>query len=267
MYTLGHIIFIAISILIVASIVFVCTKNKWHIDNIIKVCLILAMFCEIVKIFSVIDIFPIVDSYIENGEIVYKETGKYYPYIEVAHLPFELCSLQTIFMFLYLIVKNELWKKRIYSFIYGTALIGGVLAVLISYVAVGRDTVGDFLLSVRVWEFYIYHSIIIAVAILMSCNNKYNLRFHDFKWTCILILILDIISFYVNSIFSLPVYKNGQLIGLSNSVNFFSSYNNPLGIPITNKYQYLLYILIRFLAALFLIIVVYLPFLKREKNK
>ena len=266
MYTLGHIIFIVISLLIVALIVFVCKKNKWQIDNIIKVAFVIAVICEIIKVFSLIDIYPIVDSTIENGAIVYRETGQYFPYLEVVHMPFELCSLQMFFMFIYLTIKDATWKRRIYALIYGTALIGGILAIFASYVAIELETAGDFLLSIRVWEFYIYHAMIMAVAILMAMDNKYKLQFKDCKSTCVLIFLLDIVSIHLNSIFSIPVYVNGKLIGLNNSVNFFSSYSNPLGTPITNKYQYLFYLLTRFLIVLFLIIIIYLPFLKKRKN-
>ena len=266
MFTVGHALFLVISFFMITIAIYACKKNKWQIDSIIKVCFVIAIICEIVKVFSLIDVIPVVEMSVENAAIVYKETGEYYPYLEVYHLPFELCSLQILFMFLYLIIKDEIWKKRVYSFIYGTALIGGILAILVSPAAVGLKTISDFVSSVRIWEFYIYHSMLIVLAIMMASENKYNIVFTDLKWTCILMLAFDIASLNINSIFSTPIYQNGKLIGLSNSVNFFSSYRSPLGFNITNKYEYLFYIIIRFLFMLILIIIVYLPFLRRKNR-
>ena len=210
---------------------------------------------------------PIVQETIEGGEIVYKETGKYSPFIEFKHLPFELCSLQILFMFLYLVIKSEVWKKRIIALIYGTAFMGSVLAIFVSAIAGDFNTIRESLTSVRAWEFYIYHSMLAVIAILIATDGKYSLKFKEFKWTCLMLWIIDIFSFYINSVLSEPVYRDGKLIGLSNSVNFFSSFQSPLGITIANKEQYLLYLVSRFLAGLIIIIIIYLPLLKNKRSK
>ena len=266
MYSTGHIIFIIISFLMITLGVFICKKNKWSTDDVIKACFFIALTCEIVKIFSVIKILPMVQPVIENGEIVYKETGEYHPFIQTIHLPFELCSLQILFMPLYLAIKNKKWKRRIYSLIYGTALLGGILATFVSSIAGDYATTKEFLLSLRAWEFYIYHSMLMVIAILIATDKTYKLRFSDAKWTCIIVFLLDIIAFYINSMLSTPVYRNGELIGLSNSVNFFSSYSHPLGIEFRNKGQYLLYLLSRYAFVATFIIIIYLPFLKKTKE-
>ena len=247
--------------------VFVCKKNKWPLDKVIKVCFFIAVICEIIKVLTVIQILPIVQETIENGEIVYKETGRYSPFIEFTHLPFELCSLQIVFMFLYLVIKDEVWKKRIIALIYGTAFMGSVLAIFVSSIAGDFNTIRESLTSVRAWEFYIYHSMLAVVAILIATDGKYTLKFKEFKWTCLMLWIIDNFSFYINSILSEPVYRDGKLIGLSSSVNFFSSFQSPLGITISNKEQYLLYLISRILTGLVIITIIYLPLLKRKRNE
>lgn len=265
MYSTAHIIFIIISLVLIVVGVMICEKTKVTIPSLIKVCFLIALICEVIKIFAIIDIVPIVETIVEDGTIVYKETGRFSPYIKAEHLPFELCSYQIIFLFLARVVKNELWKRRIYSLIYATALIGGTLAIFLSSIAPAYDTTSEFLLSIRAWEFYIYHSMIVVIAIVIAIDKNNYLRFGDIKWTCIILLLLDIFSFYLNSIFSIPIYKNDNLIGLEYAVNYFSSYNNPLGIVLDTKKTYLTYLMLRFIIALILIVIIYLPFLKRDK--
>lgn len=265
MYSTAHIIFIIISLVLIVVGVMICEKTKVTIPSLIKVCFLIALICEVIKIFAIIDIVPIVETIVEDGIIVYKETGRFSPYIKAEHLPFELCSYQIIFLFLARVVKNELWKRRIYSLIYATALIGGTLAIFLSSIAPEYDTTSEFLLSIRAWEFYIYHSMIVVIAIVIARDKNNYLRFGDIKWTCIILLLLDIFSFYLNSIFSIPIYKNDNLIGLEYAVNYFSSYNNPLGIVLDTKKAYLIYLMLRFIVALVLIVIIYLPFLKRDK--
>ena len=265
MYSTAHIIFIIISLVLIVAGIMICEKKKVTIPSLIKVCFLIALICEVIKIFTIIDIVPVVETVVKDGVIVYKETGRFSPYIKAEHLPFELCSYQIIFLFLARVVKNEVWKRRIYSLIYATALIGGTLAIFLSSIAPEYDTTSEFLLSIRAWEFYIYHSMIVVIAIIIARDKDNYLRFGDIKWTCIILLLLDIFSFYLNSIFSIPVYKNDSLIGLEYAVNYFSSYNNPLGIVLNTKKAYLTYLMLRFIIALILIVIIYLPFLKRDK--
>lgn len=266
MYSTAHIIFIIISLILVVIGTLICIRNNVQVYDVIKVCFLIAIICEIIKIFVIIKIVPIVEAVVENGSLVYNETGRFSPYIEAEHLPFELCSFQIIFLFIARVIKNEPWKRRVYSLIYATALIGGMLAIFLSSIAPEFDTTKDFLLSIRAWEFYIYHSMLIVIAIVIARDKNNYIRFSDVKWTCIILVLLDIFSFYLNSILSVPAYENGNLVGLEYAVNYFSSYNNPLGIVLTTKKHYFMYLAFRFILAIVFIVIIYLPFLKTKKS-
>ena len=57
-------------------------------------------------------------------------------------------------------------------------------------------------------------------------------------------------------------------VGMGNAINYFSSYNNPLGIVMSTKGQYFLYLAIRFVLACCITTLVYLPLaLKDKRNK
>ena len=90
MYSTAHIIFIIISLILIIIGVTICNKYKIEVYNLIKVCFIIALVCEVIKIFTIIEIVPIVEQIVKDGKIVYVETGKYSPYIKAEHLPLEL---------------------------------------------------------------------------------------------------------------------------------------------------------------------------------
>lgn len=267
MFSQGHIIFIFISLFLVLVGTLVCYKCNFPAEKVIKVCFIATLICEVSKTFMTMEIVPIVETAVENGALVYKSTGRFSPYIRSEHLPFYLCSLQILFLYLAIVVKNAKWKKRILSFIYSTALIGGLLAIFLSSVASEFSSTVEFLTSIRAWEFYLYHVMIIVVAMVIVHDKKCDIRFEDIKWTCFLMLVLDIISIYLNAIFSVPLYNNGVLLGVTHVSNFFSSYEHPLGMQMVNKQEYLIYLAQRFVLAVISFVIVYLPLLKRNNEK
>ena len=60
-----------------------------------------------------------------------------------------------------------------------------------------------------------------------------------------LLLALDAPTFYLNSVFSQAVYASGKPVGIVYRANFFSSYVNPLGITMAQKWQWLVYLALR----------------------
>ena len=64
------------------------------------------------------------------------------------------------------------------------------------------------------------------------------------------LVCLDIPVFYLNSVFSQPVYAKEKPVGLIYAANFFSSCQNPIGMVLKNRWQWLLYLAIRFSLAL-----------------
>ena len=266
-FSQAHIIFIIFSIFLFIVGTLICYKYNFPTDKVIKTCFFLALFSEISKIFMTMQIVPVVETVVENGALVYKNTGEFAPYIRSEFLPLHLCSLQIIFLFLAIVVKNTKWEKRILSFIYCTALIGGILAIFLSTIVSEYNNEVEFLTSIRAWIFYLYHVMIMVIAMVIARDKKIDIRFEDIKWSYIFLFFLDIASLYLNSIFTVPLYNNGMLMGITHVSNYFSSYQNPLNIQMTNKNAYLIYMCIRFVGIVILITLLYLPLLKRNKKR
>lgn len=267
MFSTAHAIFILISSLLVLNGVLAIRGKKPALEKMIKVCFFLSLVSEAVKVLSVIEIIPVVEPAVENGALIYRETGAWAPYLQTEHLPLELCSLQILFMFLFLVIKNRRWRTMLLAVMYGTSIIGGVMAVVFASIAPEFETAAAFFSAPRAWQFFLYHSMIIVLGIAIGMDREYELHFKDVRYALAGAAGLDCISFYVNSAMSIPYYQGDTLVGMGYAVNFFSSYNNPLGIVMTDKSQYFLYLLIRLALAVLLILLVFLPFALRDRKK
>jgi hypothetical protein len=221
----------------------------------------------VIKLLTTIEVVPMVNAVVVGGQISYEQTGDFSPYLKPEHFPFELCSLQMLFMFLAIIVKDPMWKHRLHSIIYGTALAGGMLALLLSSIAPDFETAGEFLTSPFAWEFYIYHAMIVVLALYIGLDKECDLRFADFRFPAMILVFLDLLSFYMNSILSVPVFSGGEVKGLAYALNFFSSYDDPLGLTLATKSQYLLYLVVRYVVGTGFFVLMYVPLLKRGPSK
>ncbi len=70
----------------------------------------------------------------------------------------------------------------------------------------------------------------------------------------------------LNSLLASPTYEDGKLVSVDFWTNFFFTYQNPLGIQITQMWQWYLYLLIIMLLAALLLFLFYLPLIGRKRN-
>lgn len=267
MFSSGHLIFILISVAFITAGTILSRRYIPDINQMLKICLVIGIVSEVIKVFSVANIVPVVTPVVLNGaggiEFDYKALGPYTPYINAEHLPFELCSIQLVLIPVALLLKDSLKRNSLYAIMYATQIIGGILAVLLPFLVTEYDSVSSMFLSPRVWQFFLYHSMIITLGLYIGGSKEAGIRFEHWKTAVIGILMMDIPSFYLNSIMSEPVYLNGKLAGVSYRVNYFSSYVNPIGLNLTKKWQWILYLCVRFMIA---IICVYSLFLFKRKR-
>ncbi len=267
MFSTGHFIWIGIStVLIIAGVVY-CRKTKPSLTKLIKVCFVLGLVSEFIKIVSVIIIVPLVSPEVvmQNGQpvLTYVPQNDYTPMLSSEHLPLELCSLQLLFMLLVIILKDKKKQQAVYAIMYPTGVIGGVMGIVLSGAVPSAAQMADFFTSARMYQFFIYHSMIVALSIYIGMCPESGLSFKKWRLALSALILLDIPTFYLNSVLSTKVYVNDTLIGTTHRINLFSSYVNPLGLVLTEKRQWLLYLLIRFVFAVILLILVYIPLRRR----
>ena len=269
MYSTGHLIWIAISFALIIGGYLAIKIRKPPLERVLKACLIVGVVSEVTKVFSVTSILPVVTPEIVTTDagqsLTYVPIGKYSPYLKMEHLPLELCSLMIVFIIAALLLKNGLWRSRLLALMYITGTIGGLMGILLSYIATEYTSTAAFLLAPRAWQYFLYHSMVVTLGFYLGFeyNGGVSLRF--WKSTMIGLLILDLPTFYLNSILSQAAYLNGEPVGILYRTNFFSSYVNPLGLVLSEKWQWLAYLGIRLVLATALItLMLWLPSLKQR---
>lgn len=90
------------------------------------------------------------------------------------------------------------------------------------------------------------------------------MHFRDIKYSLTAVILLDFITFYLNSMMASPYYSGDTLVGVGKAINYFSFYNNPLGIVMTSKAHWFTYLAVRFVSAVVLMILINLPLLGKD---
>lgn len=266
MFSLGHMLWVVICALLIAGGLGLCLRLRPSLDRVLKVCLGLGVISEVVKVFCVVQLLPMVEPAVSGGELVYQQTGRFAPYMEMEHLPLELCSLQLLFMALAVFSRPGKWRTRLLAFMYFSCILGGGMGILFAAIAPEHPTTASFFCSLRPWQYFPYHAMLVTLGIWLGISRESGITFAHFPVGVAGIVLLDAATFYLNSVFSLPVYRGGEVIGVSYAVNYFSSYWNPLGIEVTEKWQWMVYLLIRGVLAIGLIFLTFLPLRRRERS-
>ena len=181
----------------------------------------------------------------KGAALEYTRAGQYTLYLEMANLPLERCSLQIAFMAAMLLVKNPVWKSRLRSLVYVTGVIGGLMGIVLAEVTLDYSTVWEYFTSLRIYQVFLYHSMVVTLGLYMGFGPDSDVSLHRFRATLGLLLALDVPTFYLNSVFSQPVYTAGKPVGIVYRTSFFSSYVNPLGLVLTQRWQWLVYLAVR----------------------
>ena len=263
LFSTGHLIWIAVSAALIAGGLAYCLRRKPPLRRVLTACLALGAASEVVKVFSVAEIVPMVDPVIAEsagGAVIgWAPTGQYTPYLAMEHLPLELCSLYLFFTLFALAVRDGKWKKRLYAVMFATGTLGGLMGIALSSIAADYPTAGAFFSSVRAWQFFLYHSMIVTVSLYLGLSGESGLVFSDWKKAVLGLLLLDLPTFYLNSVFSSEVYVHDKVAGVTHRINFFSSYVNPLGLVLTEKRQWIAYLIVRAACAVAAVVLLYLP--------
>ena len=233
MFTTNHFIFLGIALLIIFGYLFIQKKfNFSYKTNLI------ALFCvcvasELIKI------------------MVNMETTSEGTYLTQASLPFHLCSIQ-IFFVIYLLFfnKNENTKNALLEFMFPSMCIGAGIALFI-------PTVGVSFKRAIVYQFFIYHSYIIAFAINLVRTKTIRITWKTLIRNLGILFGLTIFAIYFNSI----TQDHGS--------NFMYLARPPMkNLPFLNLNQgWYMYFVKLLVTAITLMFIFHLPFILIENKK
>ena len=75
------------------------------------------------------------------------------------------------------------------------------------------------------------------------------------------------VSIYLNSWMAMVTYKNGEVVSVDYTPNFFFTYKPPVPFEFTAIWQWYVYFLILVAVVCIFALVFYLPFFKKKKDK
>lgn len=255
MFTLNHYIWMAASLLLIIFFLWYVSRKQYSLNDILTACCIICVVSEVTKILCSI-------------QIVSSADGTWYtPYLPTSCMPLHLCSLQILTVFYTRFSKNEKNRTIILGFMYPTCIIGALNAILLPSVFNAEVTVDQAFTHPIVYQYFLFHTMLIFLGICIVKSKEIQLERKHYKSTMIILSLVSFCSLYVNSILAAPVYKNGILQSVEFTPNYFLSYHTPLGLGLTQKWQWLLYFFVLVALAFIIIRLMYIPIYKRKPQK
>ncbi|MBP1588235.1 MAG: YwaF family protein [Clostridia bacterium] len=193
-----HIVLMAVSLIII--IVGTILTRKFKLKTMYRILMAVGIVSETVKVFS----------YVLMNE---DKLGGYLPKTD---LPFHLCSIQLIFIFILNVSGNEKIRRILHAFMYPTCLIGGVMALIIAT----SSSRSNWFITV---QYFTYHSAIIIFALYLLMHERFTVK--DYTRCLVFLAFIGMTAIYVNSI----------LYDGASDINFMYVIHPPIdGIPFFN---------------------------------
>ncbi len=252
MFTIYHIIWLIICAVLLAAGFTSLKKYKPTLQQVLKIASMGAILSEAVKVFSVLQVVPSTDG------------STMHLFMELGHLPFHLCSIQIIFIFVARFAKEGEMKESLLAFMYPTCAAGAFLALLMPSIFGSSIEVSQAFTHPLAYQYFLYHVMLILLGLYIPMCGEVNIQWKHFKVSFGILALLAFLSLYLNSMFAVPTYVNGELVSVEYSTNFFFTQATPIGIALTEKWHWFLYHGVLVGIAALLLGAFYLPFLKRE---
>lgn len=232
MFTSKHIIFLIISVVYATVVLFLIRKKSINFS--IKWFLYIGIISEIIKVFYY---------------IVTNDNGNYLP---ATDLPFHLCSIQIIFLFILYKTEHEKTRRLLLTVMIPTGLFGGLAAL---FIPTSSSINGLMILSI---QYFFYHATLIAFSIHVYRRKEYKFTMKDVFNCFKFIVLMGFIAIYINGI-----------LGRATNVNFMYVVRPPMdGLPLLNLNQgYIIYLIkYGFLALILVCLTYYKVFVEAYKQ-
>lgn len=255
MFSVNHIIWIIISIVIIITAIVCLVKYRPDLRNVLTIACTGAVISEIIKVFSMVQMVPSSD-----GTMMI-------PYMELQHLPFHLCSIQIIFIFYTRFAEDGRIKEALLAFMYPTCMIGSLLALAMPSIFAGNIDVSQAFTHPLAYQYFLYHSMLFILGTYIAVSGQAGIKARHYFSTVLMLLMMGFMSIYINSLMASPTYINGELVSVDYTPNFFFTFEFPVGIVFTEIWHWYLYIAVIAVLAAIVLGLFYLPFRKTKKDR
>lgn len=256
MFSVQHIIWVVISIIITVFSLVMMKKRRAGLKDVLTVCCVISVLSEVTKILSCIEMVPSSD-----GSIIY-------PYLQMQHLPLHLCSIQLFTIFYCRFgngtIADSRVKQFLLSFMYSTCTLGAIFAIALPSIFGTTITVSQAFTHPVAYQLFIYHSCLLSLGLYIPMSGEVRFSWSTYRSTMAALSVLAIFSIYFNSIMASPTYANGKLISVDYVTNFFFLFRTPIGIALNTKLAWIIYLMILIALAFSLVALLYLPLRKND---
>ena len=256
MFSIQHIIWMIISAAIIAGLVIALAKKRPPLKSVLNSAFVICVLSELVKVLSCIELVPSTD-----GSVLY-------PYLELQHLPFHLCSIQILMILYCRFAKGDILKspgkQYILRFMYPTCVIGAAFALILPSIFSTTITVNQAFTHPIAYQTFIYHSMLIVLGVYVPMSGEVSFSWKTYRKTMLFLGLVTFMALYLNSLFASVTYQNGKLVSVDYVTNFFFVYKTPIGLALNTKLAWLIYLLIIVALAFILIWLLYLPLRKTK---
>ena len=254
MFSVQHIIWMVITVAIIVGLLIALAKKRPPLRSVLTSAFVICVCSELIKVLSCIELIPSAD-----GSILY-------PYLELQHLPFHLCSIQILMILYCRFAKGDILessgKQYILRFMYPTCVIGAAFAIILPSIFNTTITVDQAFIHPIAYQTFIYHAMLIAFGIYVPMSGEVSFSWKTYRKTMLFLGLISFMALYLNSLFASAVYENGKLVSVEYITNFFFVYKTPIGVALNTKLAWIIYLLILVALAFVLIWLLYLPLRK-----
>lgn len=184
MFTTSHFLWMGITVLVILITSFLLARFRCSTRSLLTGCLFLCVISELIKIFS---------NTVETG--LFTNVSGPVKFLPVSCLPLQLCSLQIFFLFYQYMSKNEQRKADLNGFMCMCMAVGAPFAILLPNSSVSFS-------SPVAYQFFLFHAMLIVYAIHQIRTGSVTYSLRNLKIDLVLLLVLGIVSIWINSIFT-----------------------------------------------------------------
>lgn len=254
MFSLNHFIWIGICCVLVTAALVYLAKKKPAIKDVLTVCCVICVLSEVTKVLSMMKLVPSSDGSMMT------------PYLELNQLPFNLCSIQIIFIFIARLTSNEKLRKTVLGYMYPTCLAGAIGTIALPTIFTFSITSDQAFTHPLGYQFFLYHTMLITLGVYIPMSKQVEFERRQYATTMGLFYAIGFSSIYINSLCASPTYIDGELISVDFATNYFVTGSQDWMMTFTDINQWRLYFLAIVVAAAAVITILYIPYLKKPKK-
>jgi len=255
MFSIYHLIWLAICACLIPGMLCFIKKKNVSFGSVLTAAFTLSCISEFVKVISVIKMVPLSDG------------TNTVPYIELNHLPLHMCSIQILLIAYVKFASEKSGSRRaVLAFMFPTCILGALMALLMPSIYSTTIRPDQSFTHPMGYQFFLFHTMLIILGLCIYRDSGINLTAKDYRTTLMMVVLVSVAAIYLNSVFAVPLYENGDIVSIENYTNFFFTYVPPIPVQLTEVWHWVLYLFILFLLCAGLLALVYIPVFRKSKK-